>query len=904
MSNNKQKDAEELVRESQAQLEFPLNKPFLKAKGIRSILLRYGLAVGLFAITLGISLLLSHFEIKINLTILLVTVLVATSWYGGRGPGILLSILVLATALFRAPITPDASIAKAVFAYLSILSLLVFIVLLISGRRSVNGQLRESEARYRHLFEGNPLPMWVYELETFRFLAVNDAAVFSYGYSREEFLSMTIKNIRLPEYMTALLKDVSKQDSKVKSAEILRHRKKDGSIIDVEITSHELIFDGRPSRLVLVNDITERKQAEDAIVQLNATLELRVTERTAQLKAAARRESVMIENALDVICTIDAKGTFVSVNPASFKVWGYKPEEIIGRKYIELVAPEDVPKTKEVAVNIISGAITTDFENRYQRKDGSLVDTMWAAYWSDSEQLMFCVARDITERKRMEEELKRREAQLIEAQRIAHIGSWEWEIENDKISWSDEVYRIFGLKPQEFEVTFESYLNYIHPEDREMVSNIVSATLQTNVFPTYDHRIVRPDGTTRICNAVGNIILNEHGKPVKMIGISQDITERKEAEEIQAKFAAIIASSDDAIMSKTLDGIITSWNPGAEKMFGYSTQEAVGQPMAMLIPPECTHEESQILARIARGEPVEHFETVRMRKDGKQINISATISPIKDGSGKIIGASKIARDITERKLSEDQIKHLNEDLEKQATCLETANKELEAFSYSVSHDLRAPLRAIDGFSRIFIEDYAEKLDDEGRRVLDVIRNNAQNMGQLIDDLLAFSRLGRKQIETSRVDMEELARDVCGGFATSSNSQINIEQLPETAGDKALLRQVFVNLISNAVKYSTTRGNTSVEVGGRFENGENIYYVQDNGVGFDMKYANKLFGVFQRLHSAEEFEGTGVGLAIVQRIVHRHGGRVWAEGEVNKGATFYFALPQDSLNQKELSNGYE
>jgi two-component system sensor kinase len=224
--------------------------------------------------------------------------------------------------------------------------------------------------------------------------------------------------------------------------------------------------------------------------------------------------------------------------------------------------------------------------------------------------------------------------------------------------------------------------------------------------------------------------------------------------------------------------------------------------------------------------------------------------------------------------------------------------ELEAFSYSVSHDLRAPLRAIDGFSRILAEDYAEKLDEDGKRVLNVIRSNTQNMGRLIDDLLAFSRLGRKQIEATPVNMSDLANDVFqqlkSGLA-NQKIQLNLASLPGATGDPALIRQVFVNLLSNAAKYSRPRAETVIEVNGRCENGDCIYSVKDNGVGFDMTYAQKLFGVFQRLHSVEEFEGTGVGLAIVQRIIHRHGGRVWAEGKVDEGATFYFSLPKEKHN---------
>jgi signal transduction histidine kinase len=244
-----------------------------------------------------------------------------------------------------------------------------------------------------------------------------------------------------------------------------------------------------------------------------------------------------------------------------------------------------------------------------------------------------------------------------------------------------------------------------------------------------------------------------------------------------------------------------------------------------------------------------------------------------------------------------EISQLNADLERRVAErtdeLAAANKELESFSYSVSHDLRTPLRAIDGYSLILLEDYAGKLDAEGIRLLNVVRNNTSRMSQLIDDILNFSRTGRLELNFAEIDMEKLAHTVYEELqpaVVGDNLQVEIEPIPPVKGDGAMMRQVFVNLLSNAIKFSRFREVAKIKVGVSIEGDETIYYVRDNGAGFDMQYANKLFGVFQRLHGVTEFEGTGIGLAIVKRIVTRHGGRVWAEGEVGKGATFYFSIP--------------
>ncbi|HLF24776.1 MAG TPA: PAS domain S-box protein [Anaerolineae bacterium] len=287
--------------------------------------------------------------------------------------------------------------------------------------------------------------------------------------------------------------------------------------------------------------------------------------------------------------------------------------------------------------------------------------------------------------------------------------------------------------------------------------------------------------------------------------------------------------------------------------------------------------------------------------EGEPRTFYRTISPIREGD-RISGILGVSLDITERKQAEAEIRQLNTALEQRVVertaQLEASIKELEAFSYSVSHDLRAPLRAISGYSRILLEDYAPQLAPEVRRYLQLVHDNTQQMGQLVDDLLAFSRLSRQTLAKQPVAPEQLVKQVLEELRyvyAGRGVNIALGELPRCEADPALLKQVWVNLISNALKFTAHRPTAVIEIGCRNENGARVYFVKDNGVGFDMRYAHKLFNVFQRLHRAEEYEGAGVGLAITQRIIHRHGGRVWAEADIDRGATFYFTLGEDNVH---------
>jgi PAS domain S-box-containing protein len=351
--------------------------------------------------------------------------------------------------------------------------------------------------------------------------------------------------------------------------------------------------------------------------------------------------------------------------------------------------------------------------------------------------------------------------------------------------------------------------------------------------------------------------------------------------------AAMVDSSDDAIIAKTLDGLITTWNRGAERMYGYSAEEIVGQSMTALCPADRADEIREILARICRNETVSHHETVRRRKDGTTFPASVTVSPIRDERGRLLGASSIARDITEQV----QLRTAQE-LIRRAEDLKLANRNLESFTYSVSHDLRAPLRAMSGFSTALLEEYGDVLGD-GRGYAERIVAASEQMATLIDSLLHLSRVARAELRLEQVDLGAEAAAVAGELQRQEPGRrvrFTIARPVPARADRSLIRTVLQNLLGNAWKFTSGREDASIEFGtAPAQAGQVCCYIRDNGAGFDAAYMDKLFTPFQRLHTDREFAGTGIGLASVRQIVERHGGEVRAEGAVGEGAAFYFTL---------------
>jgi PAS domain S-box-containing protein len=629
--------------------------------------------------------------------------------------------------------------------------------------------------------------------------------------------------------------------------------------------------------------------------------------------ALAERLAAIVESSDDAIIGKDLQGVVTSWNSGAENIFGYTASEIIGQPIMRLIPPDRQPEEKEILNRVRRGENVRHFDTVRVKKDGQPIDISVTVSPIKDDQGRIIgaskVARDITEQRLAEKLLRDSIKEVTDLQAaldehaIVAITNPQGKITyvNDKFCAISR-YSREELLGQDHRIINSGH----HP--KEFIRDLWTTIAQGRVWHG-ELKNKAKDGTVYWVDTTIVPFLNDQGKPRQYIAIRADITERKKTEEdlrkSEAQLQTVVESLDQGVVVSDLKGQVLHFNQAALGIHGFASLDECRRHLYEFADIFEIHRmdgsllplEQWPLACILRGESLHDWELgLRRKQSDWQRVLSYGGTLVHDASGQPLMAVVTMNDITSRKQAEEKINELNATLERRVVertaQLEAANKELEAFSYSVSHDLRAPLRAIDGFSQAVEEDYAPQLPEEGRRYLRTIRDGAQRMGSLIDDLLAFSRLSRLPLNKQPVNTQKLVNEVLEEInprQTERQIDLRLGELPPCQGDPVLLKQVWVNLLSNAFKYTRKRDVAIIEVGCMREPGANVYFVRDNGTGFDMKYVDKLFGVFQRLHRAEEYEGTGVGLAIVQRVVHRHGGRVWAEAALDRGATFYFTL---------------
>jgi len=500
------------------------------------------------------------------------------------------------------------------------------------------------------------------------------------------------------------------------------------------------------------------------------------------------------------------------------------------------------------------------------------------------------LTKEVLQRQRAEEALRRSEGYLANAQRLTRTGSWAWNVATrQSVYWSQENYRLLGFDPDGGIPSDEVFYQRIHPEDRDRVRReTILERLDEGAHFDVDFRIVLPGGAIKYVRSTGHPVRNISGDLLEYVGTSIDVTERKRAEQATGLLAAVVESSHDAIVSKNLDGVITSWNKGAERLFGHTAEEAVGQNITLIIPLNRRDEERMIVERLTRGERVDHFETVRMRKDGSLLDVALTISPIKDAADRVIGASKLARDITERKRAEEALRQAQADLAHVSRV--TTMGELTA---SLAHEIRQPISAAVTNAKTCLRWLARDEPDvaEAREAASRIVNDVTRAADIIGGISSLFKKGSPQREL--VDVNELIREMivllrseASRYSISIRTEL-AEDLPKVMADRVQLQQVFMNLMLNGIDaMKEMSGGSELTIKSEAENGELLISVSDTGTGLPPGQADQIFRAF----FTTKDNGTGMGLPISRSIIESHGGRLALIGHSGRGATFQFTLP--------------
>lgn len=715
-----------------------------------------------------------------------------------------------------------------------------------------------------------------------KYIYVNESLTRQGGYSWEELKGNTMMEmypgLEKTEVFQALKKCMEERCSK--------HLETEFAFPDGTKTWFELSIQPIPEGIFILSvDITARKHAEE------------------KLKASELEYRSLIEQATDAIFISDEQGKYTDVNLKACMMLGYSKEELLTMNVSQLLVAEEAQNNPPRFNELRTGKTILSTRNLIS-KNGLIIPVEINAKMLSNGKMLGMV-RDISDRKNTEEKLKSSEDKFRNLTETAFDAIVLVDETGNIKFWNRGAELIFGYSKEEAlqksltMIMPEKYRNaheqgmqrYLETGEKRVIGKVVSLEGRRKNGEQFPIEIsitswgsssgkmfsgIIRDGSERKEAQDKILKLNndlEHKVKDRTAELENKVRQLRESEE---KFQKAFQSSAAGItITRLSDSTYLDVNDAFVKLTGYDKNELIGHSSSELRMIIDVKQREEVLQQMRESGFVHNFEMTVRNKSGRIVDILSSIDTILLNDEKY--AINVIYDITDRKKSQEQ--------------LESVNKELEAFSYSVSHDLRAPLRVILGYSQILKEEFTDKLNDRGNGFVAKIQRNANRMNVLIDELLKFSKLGKKDLVKSEVSNTELVQNVLRTLANSAEkAKIIMKPMPTALADKELLEQVWMNLISNALKYSGKKNQPLIEIGAQKNSNETVYYVRDNGVGFNMEYSEKLFGVFQRLHSPGDFEGTGVGLSIVKRIITKHGGRVWAEAKVDEGATFYFSLP--------------
>jgi len=689
---------------------------------------------------------------------------------------------------------------------------------------------------------------------------------------------------------------------------------------------------GKTFGVLIVNSTKKKKFTSDDTYFLSSVAFL-IEQAIGRKKAeeALRLSNIynrsLIEASLDPLVTIGRDGKITDMNGATEQVTGYSRYDLIGTDFSDYFTEPE--KARTGYQQVFTDGEVRDYPLEIQHKDRHITPVLYSSsvYRDENNEVIgvFAAACDITERKKVEEALKKAhdnlenlvkerttelekayislkesEKGLAEAQRMAHLGNWVLDLVTGEAYGSDEIYCIFGRSPEEFGTTHDAFLSHIHPEDRDYVNNAVMEALNGKPY-SINFRIILPDGEERTAHEQGEVVFNEKNIPIRMKGTTQDITEFKKAEEKILNLANIVESSNDAIGTISLDGIITSWNKGAEQVYGYSAEEVLGKTISILAPSHLDEETKKLSERIKKGEKVHQYETLRLRKNEKMICVSITLSPVFDTHRELTAVSFISRDIT-------TIKEAEEKFIQEKQIAEVANRAKSEFLANMSHELRTPLNSIIGFSDLLYEQAYGELNEKQLRSVENVSKSGKHLLNLINDILDISKVEAGKLEFDYKDFElaakfNIIRNLLSPIADRKNIKIEIEvdsKLKSIRAGEDRFVQIMYNLVDNAIKFSCEKGLVRIEARKKGDLVE--ITVKDTGIGIKAEDQDKLFKPFSQIgpFSSKRSQGTGLGLSLVKQIVHLHGGYIWFRSNLGEGSTFAFTIP---LTNNKENRGY-